>query len=333
MTYTNLSFDNISYVRSELMGYAIIGVLIGHILSFSDYEQGIVPSVLNWFSMLIHTNGFLFLSGFGLFFSLSKDSSPKRFYERRFFRFLLPYMLVAVPYFLVVTINKHESIWYYLGCISTIEFWTNGNYHGMWYVAVTLALYILYPPLFVWNTRSRRNVFMKSVFLIFMTIVFNSLLARYCTNYWDKVQIGLLGVPYFFLGSCVPTLVKSQKDYSFIVLSVSTVVYIFAMILGISNPIIGMAKFMVFIMLLSFLFSTFAKNRVMSKLNLCLSWFGRYSLEIYILHLYLWFIIKAIFDFGSFGNIMAACLLSIICCAPMHYVTSRVSEILQHKKN
>ena len=128
------------------MGYAMVGVLIGHILVFGQIPSEGGVGVLSWLSYLIHTSGFLFLSGFGVYYSLTKNSIAKSFYERRLWRFLLPFLIVAIPYFLLVTVANHGSLWDYLGYISTAAFWIKGNYHGMWYIAVSLVLYTVTPP-------------------------------------------------------------------------------------------------------------------------------------------------------------------------------------------
>ena len=54
----NLSLSNISKYRTELMGYAMIGVLIGHIIDLGHCEKTDLVSVLYWLCILIHTNGF-----------------------------------------------------------------------------------------------------------------------------------------------------------------------------------------------------------------------------------------------------------------------------------
>lgn len=141
-----MSFLLVSKYRTELMGYAMIGVLVGHILSFGEIQSTGGLGVIKWLSYLIHTMGFLFLSGFGIYYSLSKDDSVKDFYKRRFYRFLLPFLILAIPYFLIVTVSNKGNVWDYLGKISTVAFWTKGNYHGMWYIAVSLVLYIITPP-------------------------------------------------------------------------------------------------------------------------------------------------------------------------------------------
>lgn len=308
----------------------MIGVLIGHIIDLGHCEKTDLVSVLYWLCILIHTNGFLMLSGFGLFYSLSKDNNILRFYKRRFFRFLFPFLLMAIPYFFVVTLNKEENIWYYLSCISTIEFWLHGNYYGMWYIAISLILYILTPLCFrlVANYKCRSLGIM--IFII-AAISLNLIIAWLLPNYWDKVKIGLTGVPYFFTGLWMASLVKGSRDYTFLVISVSILIYFFLLMFDFMPFISGIVSIIVFSLLFSTFFSLLSLNRVMQNINSFVAWFGKYSLELYILHLYFWFIIKEVFNMGANWNIAIACLLSMVCCVPMHYITVKVSNLIQRR--
>lgn len=140
------SLQSVSKCRNLLMGYAILGVLIGHIIAFSNITNSGIVDLVIWFTSLVHTPGFLFLSGFGVFYSLHKNPSISDFYHRRWQRFLLPYLMMAIPFFLIVCYVNGYGVVQFLAYISTIEFWINGNYHGMWYIAVTLLLYAITPP-------------------------------------------------------------------------------------------------------------------------------------------------------------------------------------------
>lgn len=140
------SLQSVSKCRNLLMGYAILGVLVGHIISFGDVESfGFINAIL-WLSGLVHTAGFLFLSGFGVFYSLHKRECIWDFYKRRVKRFLLPFLLLALPFYVLVCYVNGYDLLQYLSYISTVEFWLHGNYHGMWYIAVSLLLYIITPP-------------------------------------------------------------------------------------------------------------------------------------------------------------------------------------------
>lgn len=141
------SLQTIRKFRNLLMGYAILGVLVGHILVFGDVESSSCANALLWLSGLVHTAGFLFLSGFGIFYSLHKKGSIGDFYKRRGERFLLPFLLLALLFYILVCYVNGYGLLQYLSYISTAEFWLHGNYHGMWYIAVSLLLYVITPHL------------------------------------------------------------------------------------------------------------------------------------------------------------------------------------------
>lgn len=142
----DFNIQTISKCRNLLMGYAILGVLVGHIITFGDVETTNGVKLLNWFDGLVHTPGFLFLSGFGVCYSLHKNGNIVGFYRRRFYRFLLPFLIMAMPFFIIVCYVNGYGIIQYFAYISTAEFWINGNYHGMWYIAISLFLYVVTPP-------------------------------------------------------------------------------------------------------------------------------------------------------------------------------------------
>lgn len=139
---TLFSLQDISKYRAELMGFAILGVLLGHIIAFSGWDMPILDSIAHG----IHTPGFLFLSGFGLFYSLSKNSDAADFYKRRFWRFYLPFVLMVLPFLFRPLLSGNFNLWSFACQISTINFWLYGNNNGMWYIAVSAVLYIITPP-------------------------------------------------------------------------------------------------------------------------------------------------------------------------------------------
>ena len=200
-----MSFASISNYRSEIMGYAILGVLIGHIIVFGRIHESSCISVISDLSYLIHTSGFLFLSGFGVFYSMNKDNNAKHFYTRRLYKFLLPFLIVAMPYFLVVTLANHGSVLNYLGLVSTVDFWIHGNYHGMWYIAVSLVLYAITPPLYYWYIDNCRLLWAKVLFSLLIVFSVNKLISFYKPQYWSLVEIGLSQIPSFF---------KNRSTYS-----------------------------------------------------------------------------------------------------------------------
>lgn len=315
------------------MGYAIIGVLVGHIIVFGGLEETLGGHIIGFLSSLIHTSGFLFLSGFGLFYSLHKDSSIKSFYIRRFYRFLLPFLIVAIPYFLVVTVNKGESVWYYVRCVTTIEFWLNGNYHGMWYIAVSLLLYLITPFVYNFVCSNKALSTPKFFILLFTLIGINALLAFYYENWWNLVSIGLSRTPIFVLGMLFAQWANNDLDRkrylvcsAFILLIIYGISFFFDVAIIQSN--VECVSTSLYIMLFSVLFDLFSKSSATKYVNKLLKWFGCYTFELYILHLYIWFVLKGIFVMSPFQYIVCACILSIVLCVPLHKATHKLIEKL-----
>ena len=81
--------QKISRHRTALMGFAIIGILLFH-------SRIAVPYIDNLF--VIGYGGvdiFLFLSGFGLFFSFSENQNLASFYKKRFLRIFPAYIFIV----------------------------------------------------------------------------------------------------------------------------------------------------------------------------------------------------------------------------------------------
>ena len=137
----------ISRNRTELMGIATLSVFIHHVLNYITIPNKWIASPLieaqNW----VFTDGFLFLSGFGVFFSLQKNSDCLSFYKKRLMRLYFPYLIIAcIPISFLTFL--HGDIWTWMARLLTVNFWIEGNFCGMWYVSVTMALYLLSPLFF-----------------------------------------------------------------------------------------------------------------------------------------------------------------------------------------
>ena len=153
-----MDFSIISKYRGELMGVGILEVMLLH---YYTLNNALIPGVASNLINLVFVQGFLFLSGFGIFYSFTKDSNTKRFYKKRFVNILVPYLIIAIPYYTFFFVTNQQdlvpiysksleptsSLFTYLGRITTIGYWYEGNYNGMWYLALTILLYLVYPVL------------------------------------------------------------------------------------------------------------------------------------------------------------------------------------------
>ena len=321
------SLKTISKYRAELMGVAIIGVLIGHIIAFNDLCYPLLDSIAHG----IHVPGFLFLSGFGLFYSLTKNSNIKDFYLRRFWRFYFPFLLISLPFLLRTILTGNFDIWRFFTKITTIEFWLYGN-DGTWYIAVSLALYLLTPLLFVWISHNKDYCVWKLLLVIAIAIGVNYTIPFLSTAYWDMVEIGLKQVPCFFLGMLAAHC--SLKDMGGATLKILClaicVLYTLLSVGGIEIPyIISMLKLSFYLIVFCCLFSlvVFFKIKAVGPV---FRWFGKYTLELYLLHIFLNALFSSpLFRLHDSHVIILAVIVSLMFCMPVHSCINKLSNILQ----
>lgn len=141
----NFDFRLISKYRAELMGIGALGVILAHNLRWNDWPFLLaLPGRV--VSSLVFTEGFLFLSGFGLFFSFAKNSNLKDFYTKRFERLVIPFWLTIFPFAILNLMFGFKDVASVL-CEYSIIAWFFGK-GGWWYIAVSLLLYMLFPLLY-----------------------------------------------------------------------------------------------------------------------------------------------------------------------------------------
>lgn len=130
----------ISKYRSLLMGFAIIWIMLFH------YCYIVEPEIFEFFPIRNGYGGvdiFLFLSGFGLYYSYTKDGGAnlRSFYIKRFIRVLPSFWLVIVVYD-IITHNVSTATFFRL---STLGFWIPTLPYSYWYISSIIAFYLLFP--------------------------------------------------------------------------------------------------------------------------------------------------------------------------------------------
>ena len=137
--------QEISNNRSFLMGIAMLSIMLFH--------QGWIYG-WNPFFAFFHFFGnwgvdiFFFVSGFGLYYSLSKDGNIASFYKRRLLR-LLPICLVCglfryiVDHILPVGVGGYPT-----GVHEVSSNWMTILSWDRWFIPVIMVYYLLMPLLF-----------------------------------------------------------------------------------------------------------------------------------------------------------------------------------------
>lgn len=163
-----MDFSLISKFRSELMGVAAIGILICH----AGANKVVLGPLLPIFNMGQLGNALFFmLSGFGLYFSLSKTESNivsiLKWYKRRLIRILVPYFLWCIPFFLYQLVVYPDTNWWdWLYVFSLLSYW-DGSGGVAWFLSVLVALYVISPFLYKVLFFKKRVVAITAVFVTF----------------------------------------------------------------------------------------------------------------------------------------------------------------------
>ena len=160
-----ISLDSVSRYRREIMGVAILGIILFHGRAvISGGVGGYLFAGIKLF-MQIGVDVFFFLSGFGCFHSLRKSSSsitPSRdyltFYRKRLRRILPKYLLVVAVVCVITWFLFRELTWQQIiRSYSLITFFSSGVLTE-WFIASILVLY-LFTPLLFWLLNADRKLF------------------------------------------------------------------------------------------------------------------------------------------------------------------------------
>lgn len=262
--------DRISLSRNYIMGIAMVMVILFHCKVFP----------FNWFGYW-GVDIFLFLSGFGIYFSLSKSEKLLNFYLKRLVR-IMPAAIICGIVFQLTGCNHTNALLALMGL-------------ELWYIRTILLFYLISPFLFFCLTRWG----IKAVVL--MVIVSEAMsysldAAFQCGNIltltltWSAARL-----PVYILGMALPYLAEKKHkvlpSWFMAASAVSGAVLLFALrVLQMRyNKGYVMYLFMPTLLLtpaityVGMRFSEWCRRIPLCALK-CLSFTGTLSLEIYLIH-------------------------------------------------
>ncbi|MBQ6244281.1 MAG: acyltransferase [Bacteroidales bacterium] len=334
-------YDDISRYRQTLMGIALFSVMFSHWFGFQEITTGIPYLVSTILTKLVFTGGLLFLSGFGLYYSFSKDHGVRGFYKRRLTRLYIPFLLLSLPlYTYFLCCRDDYGLLDYAGQLSTLFFWFKGNYGGMWYVAISLFLYLVFPAiyLFVFKTHSGGRVVAKACIMLITLYLALVGIRTFFPSYFEVVEIGIEKIPFFILGMLlaygVRETVLTRKEYRYGVLVIGV---LYAGLTALNrfmdsywlNHFTGIFQKLFFIPLLCILFNLLGNGFVGRTVKSFFDWFGKYSLELYILHLHFYMF----FHFGFLNTSLSDCAqatmamcFALALCVPVNRLLAMVTK-------
>ncbi len=200
-----MNYSILSKYRSELMGIAMLGVMLFHAV---DLDLGLYT--LNQLRLMGFggVDIFLVLSCVGLAQSLrAREQSFSQFMRRRCARILPAYFAVMVPYTLWL-IARGQAYWSTLiWNASLLYYWVRASGAFNWYVSGIMGFYAFVPALLRRLDRSRRPLLLTAGGMLLGYAVCRIMMAD---GWWWYIDV-LYRIPIFLLGLLVAAWVRDGR--------------------------------------------------------------------------------------------------------------------------
>ena len=323
---TKVLFQYIGKYRSALMGISMLMVFFYHARSekLGFMPTGLLGSLFEEFNLGVDI--FLFLSAFGLCFSLKKNTI-KRFYFNRFKRIVPTWWVVLLSIHIVgIFLGSKfagEGFVYPHSVVDMFYWYTGLGYFFNtcfydWYIPTLLFLYLLIPAV---NRLSRNGV----LFIILLSVPLVLLCKEY--GYLSHLSLSIIRIPVFLLGVLFYKDSEQEKYNQFFITCAIIWVYIFAFSFFFKVPdVIQKGTLLPVIMgVLGFVFSL----KHVKFIEVFFSFFGTITLEFYLIHPFrrpqylLSFVTK-----NSEMQVLGAFILCFIASYVLHLLMNKVNEKL-----
>ena len=339
MIEKKLNWGLISSYRQEIMGVACLWVILHH----NSFQW---PEVLKPLKLLFAYGNcgvdiFLFLSGVSLYFAFQRKQKLSVFYFRRFFRLVIPYLLIATPYWVWRDIYLQKGD--FLRDITMASFPLDGNI-ATWYIGAIAVFYLAYPLIYKilygniqlgnWNIPYETKAILLPTFMAGVCLVVMQLFPEL----YDHIEIALTRSVVFLIGCAMGRFVFEKKECSVGVIwsaVVFLVFYFFAF-----RPMVKLPEYWIRMsyvpMAVSVLWivATFIHFVRLPKVYSVLRYFGSRSVEIYLTHVlinhvYFYYHSVPVLDKRRVLDYCIVIAISLVISEFVHFI----SGLLNSKKN
>lgn len=277
-----MSYNELSKNRSYLMGFSILWVVIFHSIGEFNFLPLEIFKRLGFAGVDI----FLFLSGIGVYYSLTKNKNKIEFYKKRLLRIYPSYFIVVIFYSLILLISKKITYLEIITNLFMVNFFINLKNTFDWYTPCIMILY-LFSPHYIKIKLEKKNIYFMIAFITLLGFFVIQFKLNYLMIFITRIPIFLIGIS---LGKKV---LKKEK-----IIKKEKIMYFIFFILGILILGISLVKFQKFLRYyglwwIPFIFITpgmvWTINYLINLLKfksvlLLLEFLGIYSFEIYLIH-------------------------------------------------
>ncbi|MDR1566195.1 MAG: acyltransferase [Treponema sp.] len=339
-----INLELLSKYRTQLMGIAMIWIIIFHyfpdmsgFIQSDTHIAAFVVKIIIYYLVGWGYGGvdiFLFLSGLGLYYSLSKDSGILTFYRRRMIR-ILPYYIPIMLVINLAMVSQGAPMAVLFFGVSTVGFWTNMFGYGgwEWYIPSIIALYAVTPfyyRVFKWKPLLSTAAACIAGAGLSGLVIFAGL---------NHLVIFTSRIPVYFIGLYIGYRI-AEKQFDFSYKPVKIILMFLALITGffclyffyINYPEqlqnLGLAWYPFALITLPLLMALCAlMNRAPEREYRILNFIGSYSLVIYLVHQDIFNLFSGILPSLSNARILSVAvsfLLAFIIQKAVSFIISRV---------
>lgn len=288
----------LSKYRTELMGWAILFIMLTHAFAPNWASIRILQVIAGKFDALAHTSGFFILSGLGLYYSFTKNNNLLIYYKKRVLRVWIPFFIVAFPILLFYFFIGVETPISFFGDLTGLSFFWYSSI-SLWYISVTILLYLLFPCFYKFIFSGKSYIVNTAiVFAAFFSFYF--ILFFFFNDYYLRTEMRIGQMPAFVAGIYMGYLSynkKSINNFHFFLLVALTASLLLA---SKYNPLLSTfykASIPVWgLFIISLLYQYLERYIWGQKILLFLGLLGKYSFELYVLHMMIKFLLITLYE-------------------------------------
>lgn len=226
---------------------------------------------------------FLFLSAIGLSRSI-QNNNITTFYKHRINRVVLPYLFIAVPFFIWLDfIQYKDGILQFALNTTTMNYWLTGN-HPTWYIALIIVLYLFFPLFYRWDNNTQH---ISTVLIIILSVLSEYIMYKVGFPLYNTAERALSCIPVFMIGLLFASHVFSNRlIYPWQILMLLFFGIWFFVVISLKPLHVVVMRYLYCPIGISIIVCyTFIRSKINVKaLWKPLRWFGAMSLELYIIH-------------------------------------------------
>lgn len=328
-----IELKKISLYRKELMGLAIVFIMICHttIVYNNEFLDYLNTSIVTPFFQ-IGVDIFMLLSGMGCYYSLQKEPNYKAFLWKRFKRIMPAYFLIVGLYCIIALLFNQMSLQDILYRYSLITFFTNGELLE-WFIASIIILYLLV-PLFLYRFKSKKGMIIFAGFITIISFLLSLIDLPLSINIVNEIFI--VRIPCFILGIITGKMIiekeniKLSRKSTIISILVLIILFVLVRIASFKNcwwlsRILFCPLSLLFCLIFGNIFNKFNNFKIKSLFSLL----GGITLEIYLIHEKIQPVIKELLFFLVNDTLIIQFIYTILSMIIAVFISLLVSKTLK----